>query len=153
MDSTFKLNRSMRESAEKIDAFCQSTVTGNFFSIDRQAIRLWSSDKQIKAVHFTEAEYNPEVIGLEHLPRIDGFAAYLQSGKSSHKFFSTFKVWSSSLQALYQVSISSHNSSMQKYDRENDNVHVKTREEYVHYLVHTIGSHSIATKHCQTEYS
>ena len=105
MDSTFKLNRSMRESAEKIDAFCQSTVTGNFFSIDRQAIRLWSSDKQIKAVHFTEAEYNPEVIGLEHLQRIDGFAAYLQSGKSSHKFFSTFKVWSSSLQALYQVSI------------------------------------------------
>ena len=93
----------MRESAEKIEAFCQSTVTGNFFAIDRQAIRLWSLDKQIKAIHFTELEYNPEVIGLEHLPRIDGFAAQLQSAKSSHKFFSNFKVWSSSLQVLYQV--------------------------------------------------
>ena len=103
MDSTFKLNRSMRESAEIIDAFCQSTVTGNFFTIDRQAIRLWSLEKQIKAAHFTELEYHPEVIGLEHIPHIDAFAAHLQSGKTNNKSFSAFKLWSSTLRLLYQV--------------------------------------------------
>ena len=103
MDSTFKLNRSMRESADRIEAFCQSTVTGNFFTIDRQAIRLWSSEKQIKAVHFTELEYSPEVLGLEHLPSVDSFAAQIQSGNASHRFFSALKVWSSNLTLLYQV--------------------------------------------------
>ena len=105
MDSTFKINRSMRESADKIEAFCQSTITGNFCTIDRQAIRLWSSEKQIKAVHFTELEYSPEVIGLEHLLCIDGFTAHIQSGKASHRFFSALKVWSSTLILLYQVQI------------------------------------------------
>jgi hypothetical protein len=103
MDSTIKINRTMRESADSIDALCQSSTTGNLITIDRQAIRLWTLDKQIKAVHFTEAEYHPDVLGLEHLHQIDGYAACLQSRKSSSNIFSHLKVWSSSLRILFQV--------------------------------------------------
>ena len=105
MDSTIKMNRTMRESADRIHALCQSTISGNILTIDRQAIRLWTLEKQIKAVHFTEAEYHPEVLGLEHLHQIDGYAAYLQSRKSGLNFYSHFKVWSSSLLVLFQVSL------------------------------------------------
>ena len=103
MDSTIKINRTMRESANRIDALCQSSSSGNLFTIDRQAIRLWTLDKQIKAVHFTEAECHPDVLGLEHLHQIDGYAAYLQSRKSCSNVYSHFKVWSSSLHVLFQV--------------------------------------------------
>ena len=102
-DSTFKLNRSVRESAEKIEALCQSTVTGNLLTIDRQAARLWNLDKLIKALHFTDSEYHPDVPGLVHLVEIDGYAAHLQSRKGNPNPFSVLKVWSSSLRVLYQV--------------------------------------------------
>jgi hypothetical protein len=103
MDSTIKINRTMRESADIIDALCQSSATGNLVTIDRQAIRLWTLDKQIKAVHFTEEEYHPDVLGLEHLHQIDGYVSYLQSRQSSLNLYSLFKVWSSSLHVLFQV--------------------------------------------------
>jgi hypothetical protein len=103
MDSTLTLDHAMRGSADLIDAFCQSTKSGNFFTIDSLTIRLWSLTKQIKAVHFVESECNPEVVGLEYVSLIDGFVALLQSIKSTKRAFSILKVWDANLTQIYQV--------------------------------------------------
>jgi hypothetical protein len=103
MDSTLTLNHAMRGSADTIDAFCQSTKSGNFFTIDSLTIRLWSLTKQIRAVHFVESECHPEVVGLEYVSLIDSFVAFLQSIKSSKRVFSIIKVWDANLNQIYQV--------------------------------------------------
>lgn len=103
MDSTLTFDHAMRGSADLIDAFCQSTKSGNFFTIDSLTIRLWSLTKQIKAVHFVESECNPEVVGLEYVPLVDGFVALLQSIKSTKRAFSFVKVWDANLTQIYQV--------------------------------------------------
>ena len=78
-DTAFKLNRSVCESAEKMEALCQSRFTVNLLTIDRQAASLQNLVKLIKALHFTDSEYHPDVPGLVHLIMIDGDASHLQS--------------------------------------------------------------------------
>jgi hypothetical protein len=106
-DSTLRLSgTSVRESAEKILAISRSVVSGNVFTIDRLAVRLWSANKQIKALHFTETDIQVDVIGLEYISRIDGVAGLLQIVKindDNPTLSSVFRVWSSTLNVLCQI--------------------------------------------------
>lgn len=107
-DSTFRLSTtSVRESAESILAVTRSVVSGNVFTIDRLAVRLWSTNKQIKALHFTETDIQIDVIGLEYISKIDGFAGLLQIVKINDEnppLYTVCRVWSSTLNVLCQIS-------------------------------------------------
>ena len=107
-DSTLRLTASsLRESAEKILAVARSVLTGNVFTVDRLAVRSWSSSKQIKALHFTEVDVRIDVVGFEYISRIDGVAGLLQIVKINDDNpmpYSVFRVWSSTLNVLCQIS-------------------------------------------------
>jgi len=97
----------VRESSEKILAVQRSTSSGVVFTIDRLAVRLWFADKQIKALHFTETDHQLDVVGIEYISRIDGIAALLHIVKTiddAPNINSVFRIWSSTLQVLCQVS-------------------------------------------------
>jgi hypothetical protein len=45
------LHQSLRESPAQIEALALSSTTGNFLTVDSLAIRVWSSERQLKAYH------------------------------------------------------------------------------------------------------
>ena len=107
MESIRLSSSSVRESSEKILAVQRSTRSGVVFTIDRLAVRLWYADKQIKALHFTETDHQLDVIGIEYISRIDGIAALLHIVKTNDDspiVNSVFRIWSSTLHVLCQVS-------------------------------------------------
>ena len=107
MESIRLSSSSVRESSEKILAVQRSTSTGVVFTVDRLAVRLWYADKQIKALHFTETDHQLDVVGIEYVSRIDGIAALLHIVKTIDDVTnvnSVFRIWSSTLQVLCQVS-------------------------------------------------
>jgi hypothetical protein len=77
--------------------------------IDDTTVSLWNLEKLTKAVHFVDLEFETEVVGLEILLHIDGYAAHLQSTDSSvhDRSYSFFRVWSSTLALLHEVYLTS----------------------------------------------
>lgn len=105
MDSTYRLRHSLSVSTGTVKAFCQSFRSKICLIIDDFAVSLWNIERLTKAVHSIDLEFEAEVIGLEHLLQIDGYAAHLQSSDLSFHHRSLLKVWSSSLVLLYEVSL------------------------------------------------
>ena len=109
MDSTYRLKHSMRVSAGTVKAVCKSQRSENILVIDNTTVSLWNLERLTKAVHFVDLEFETEVVGLESLLHIDGYAAHLQSSDLSvyDRSYSFFRVWSSTLALLYEVHLAS----------------------------------------------
>jgi hypothetical protein len=105
MDSTYRLKHSASVSAGTVKAICQSQRSENILIIDNNTVSLWNLERLKKAVHFVDLEFETEVVGLESLLHVDGYAAHLQSIESSvhDNSYSFFRVWSSELALLYEV--------------------------------------------------
>jgi RPA family protein len=83
MDSTYRLKHSVSVSAGTVKATCLSLRSENILIIDNTTVSLWNLERLTNAVHFVDLEFETEVVGLESLLHIDGYAAHLQSTDSS----------------------------------------------------------------------
>ena len=97
------MKHSLSVSTGTVKAFCQSRRSKIYLIIDDSIVSLWKIERLTKAVHSIHLEFEAEVVGLEHLLQIDGYAAHLQSSDISFHHRSFLKVWSSSLALLYEV--------------------------------------------------
>lgn len=104
MDSTYRLKHSVSVSARTLKAICQFQRSENILIIDNTTVSLWNLERLTKAVHFVDLEFETEVVGLESLLHIDGYAAHLQEHDRSYSFF---RVWSSELELLSEVYLAS----------------------------------------------
>ena len=72
MESSFKLDYSLRASPDPIHSIIRSSNQEIFWTLDKSAIRIWSVRKQLKAKHFSkEFIENRKIIFAEHVPKID----------------------------------------------------------------------------------
>ena len=52
LHSSLYLQNTLRESSEPLQSICYIPCTGYFITVDAQAIRLWSTQRQQKSVHW-----------------------------------------------------------------------------------------------------
>ncbi len=70
--------------------------------MDRRALRSWSIDKQVNAIHRTSKK---RLIGIKFLPIIQSFLlVYSPSSLVCIEGNGTIEIWSSAIKRVYQVS-------------------------------------------------
>jgi hypothetical protein len=89
-----------------MQAICRSSVSGNFVTIDRAAVRLWVETKQVKAYHFQESCNRVDVSGLEYVADFDGYASVIRLTRQGDTFKqeTVLFVWTAALEVMVRVS-------------------------------------------------
>ena len=56
LHSSVYLQSTLRESSEPLQSICYVPSSGCFITVDAQAIRLWSTKRQLRSIHWTNQE-------------------------------------------------------------------------------------------------
>ena len=101
-------HRSLREAQAPIDAVAWSRVSGNFLTVDSLALRLWSTERQLKSLHRSAGSDDTlafRTFGAFALETADDAFAIVYSAKRKGQVTSV-QVWSSSLVLMHDVELS-----------------------------------------------
>lgn len=114
-NNQLELVRTMRGSSAVLDVMCISTFSGNLFTVDRMAIRLWSSERQLKTHHFLPESKASQLRAVHalHLKHIDAFMVvysvqdkpYDEFDQSDVKKGGLIQIWSPALHMLCEFSL------------------------------------------------
>jgi len=103
MDSSFKLDYSLRASPDPIHSIIRSSNQEIFWTLDKHCIRIWSVRKQLKSKHFLkELIENRKIIFVEHVPHIDCCMVVFTSKSSIDPVSTIIQLWSISLKVVQQ---------------------------------------------------
>jgi selenocysteine lyase/cysteine desulfurase len=100
--------RSLREAPAAIDAIAWSRVSGNFLTVDSLALRVWSTERQLKSLHRSAGSDDTlafRTFGAFALETADDAFAIVYSAKRKGQVTSV-QVWSSSLVLMHDVELS-----------------------------------------------
>ena len=108
--SVLVLERTLRESPAPLEALAWSRRSGLFLSVDGLALRLWTTERQVKACHRAAGDDNAHTLGMRVFSAFaletadDAFAVVFGARKKG--LTSCVQVWSGSLTLLHEVGLS-----------------------------------------------
>ena len=103
MDSSFKLDYSLRASPDPIHSIIRSSNQEIFWTLDKHCIRIWSVRKQLKSKHFSkELVENRKIVFVEHVPHIDCCMVVFTSKSSIDPVSTIIQLWSITLKVIQQ---------------------------------------------------
>lgn len=110
LNNSMSIHHSLRESPAQIEVIAWSTRTGLFMTVDNQAIRMWSSDKQVKAYHRVTTDENAHTLKLKAFAAFaletsdDAFGILFASKRRSVRA-GNLQIWNASLTLLHEVEL------------------------------------------------
>jgi hypothetical protein len=101
------LLRTLRESAEPIQGLCQLQNSGELVSYDKSALRLWSTHKQLRAVHWIsgspEAAQSLKLVDMFPFDQVSGVLLVFIRHQEGKESATILRIVSDQLKTLQEV--------------------------------------------------